>query len=265
MNLVTKQSQTIAVIYLPGLGRLLEVLSPSEQVVNQWLALLDNSRSCQLSFNLTSAQSPFRFWCHCVEFTPDHAGVQLTRVVEVSAQTLQSLARLLNQHFCGRGLQFEAVETDLWVNTQRPLPDDWRAVYDLLGSNVYFSLGNDASHTYWFSVINEVQMLIANQPACFTFNGVWFSHHPDQCLDAFKRTGSEVHYNPVLFSDEGIRYWIAQNQHPLTTWLKDMLNQVESLSRQHLPLVLTDGRAFWQLPDGRWQRLKQFVRRWLPT
>jgi hypothetical protein len=266
MKSEAKQSQATAVVYLPALGCLLQSMPPTETVVRQWRSLLEGLQTDVLPIETEFTNENYRYWCHCVEFTPDHAGIQLTRVVAVTQTELNSLKVLLNQHFSEQNIQFEMVDEQLWINAKEPLPKAWHSVYNMLGTNVYFSLGNEPSHTRWFALLNEIQMLIANHSQAFSFNGLWISRHPSHWISVFTQSSIQNQYEIIFDSLDGIDFWIQQDWSKLVAWLQDTFEQLELLRQEQQHLVVFDGESSWTLERYRWrQKLKQMLKGWISS
>ncbi len=258
MNSDNKQSGALLQVYIPELSRILSSCGDVGNSARQWFEQFKRTEISPSGLLEVVPRSTTCYWCHCVELMPDHAGIQVRRAVRVENQSKKTLLELLNSYFSERGLKFQFIDEQLILTTDKELPLEWKNITELIGENLYFSLGNSKEQTEWLALINEIQMLLARSEAKFSFNGIWISH----CPAFIQQSPLQKEHESVVIIKDGLEHWLYSEWDLLADWINQVLTKVKSLMNECNEISVVDGYYQWELKkaDNWHQRLKRIFK-----
>lgn len=194
-------------------------------------------------------------WCNPVCLIPDQAGVKIARQVHLTSEQQKQFVDLLNRHFSNTDFTFLIQRDDIFLSSKFALPQSWQSIVNVLGTNMFHVISRNKEHMRWFSLLNEVQMLL-------TEHSTKLLAKPTASLDLFER-----HCNGIWLSDvptwlrldeekKGIMLYLQQDFEQLDIWLYQQLSNVKQLQFNDRNYVIYDDQNAWQLKTTSWLKRK---------
>jgi hypothetical protein len=194
-------------------------------------------------------------WCNPVCLIPDQAGVKIARQVQLTCEQREQFVDLLNRHFGSTDIVFFIQRDDIFLSSTIALPQSWHSIVNVLGTNMFHVISRNKEHMHWFSLLNEVQMLL-------TEHNTKLLAKPTASVDLFEKNCNGIWLSDVpawLRLDEekkGIMLYLQQDFEQLDSWLDQQLSNVKYQQFNDRNHVVYDDQNAWQLKTSSWLKRK---------
>ncbi|NVJ61777.1 MAG: hypothetical protein HWE27_15385 [Gammaproteobacteria bacterium] len=254
------------ILYLPALEDVLKFDSPNGSRWREFLSSLstvsrpEKYQSELLSFSGSQKnklrESKNYLWCPLLQCQPDQGGVRVARVVE-SDDVQQYALNILQQHFSSANVTFIEQDKRLMMQSEEPLPHDWPSITSILNRNLFEFIVNAKGVVHWHSLLNEVQMLIAQDVKLSELgvNSIWI-----EPVHSWLNVDSKQEHESIIIDARGVNLFLTGSNLKLEDWLNDSLQDSYQFLTANSDNVITDGQQYWKCSFLQRIKLKLFFK-----